>query len=63
MIRPFHNVQRLWADGDVMRFVGFPNGLHQTSEEMKGWFQWIEWQAGADHPDGWQKTDYSSVSE
>ena len=25
-----------------MRFVGFPNGLHQTSEEMKGWFQWIE---------------------
>ena len=26
------NVQRLWADGDVMRFVGFPDGLHQTDE-------------------------------
>ena len=41
-IKDIDNVQRLWADGDVMRFVGFPNGLHQTSEEMKGWFQWIE---------------------
>ena len=25
------NVQRLWADGDVMRFVGFPDGLHETA--------------------------------
>ena len=24
------DVQRLWADGDVMRFVGFPDGLHRT---------------------------------
>ena len=23
-------VQRLWADGDVMRFVGFPDGLQQS---------------------------------
>ena len=38
-IKDIDNVQRLWADGDVMRFVGFPNGLHQTSEEMKGWFR------------------------
>ncbi len=36
------DVQKLWADGDVMRFVGFPDGLRQTSEEMKGWFRWIE---------------------
>lgn len=36
------NVQRLWADGDVMRFVGFPDGLHRTREEMQGWFRWIE---------------------
>ena len=35
-------VQGLWADGDVMRFVGFPEGLHQTDEEMRGWFRWIE---------------------
>ena len=32
-IKDIDNVQRLWADGDVMRFVGFPNGLHQTSDE------------------------------
>lgn len=36
------NVQRLWADGDVMRFVGFPNGLHQTDEAMQKWFRWID---------------------
>ena len=24
-----------------MRFVGFPDGLHRSSEEMQGWFQWI----------------------
>lgn len=36
------DVQRLWADGDVMRFVGFPDGLIKTDEEMKKWYQWIE---------------------
>ena len=41
-VKDLENVQRLWADGDVMRFVGFPDGLRQTIEEMKGWFQWIE---------------------
>ncbi len=35
-------VQRLWADGEVMHFVGFPNGLIQTDEEMQTWFAWIE---------------------
>ena len=41
-VKDIDNVQRLWADGDVMRFVGFPDGLRQTSEEMRGWFRWIE---------------------
>ena len=36
------DVQKLWADGDVMRLVGFPDGLHQTDEEMQKWFRWIE---------------------
>ena len=31
------NIQRLWADGDVMRFVGFPEGLHETEEAMLVW--------------------------
>lgn len=35
------NVQRLWADGDVMRFVGFPDGLHETGEAMQRWFEWL----------------------
>ena len=35
------DVQRLWADGDVMRFVGFPEGLRQSDEEMGQWYEWI----------------------
>ena len=35
------NVQRLWADGDVMQFVGFPEGLYQTDEQMRSWYGWI----------------------
>ena len=35
------NVQRLWADGDVMRFVGFPEGLHETDKSMEEWFDWV----------------------
>lgn len=41
-IEDIKSIQQLWADGDVMRFVGFPNGLHQTDEEMQRWFCWIE---------------------
>ena len=36
------NVKQLWADGDVMKFVGFPEGLHETDESMKKWFSRIE---------------------
>lgn len=39
-IEDIQHVQRLWADGDVMRFVGFPDGLHETDESMQRWFQW-----------------------
>lgn len=35
-------VQQLWADGDVMKFVGFPDGLHETDERMQNWLRWIE---------------------
>ena len=36
------NVKALWADGDVMKFVGFPDGLLQTDDEMKARLDWIE---------------------
>ena len=35
------NVQKLWADGDVMKFVGFPEGLHETDEAMSRWLDRI----------------------
>ena len=41
-VKDLEKIQSLWADGDVMRFVGFPDGLKQTDDEMKAWFRWIE---------------------
>ena len=35
------NVQRLWADPDVMRFVGFPDGLHETLGSLE--YDWLPW--------------------
>lgn len=35
------NVQRLWATPEVMRFVGFPDGLHETIEHLRD--EWLPW--------------------
>lgn len=40
--RDLNDVQKLWADGDVMKYVGFPDGLHESDEYMKKWLAWIE---------------------
>lgn len=32
---------RLWADGEVMRWVGFPGGLHYDEEELGRWLAWV----------------------
>ena len=31
------NIQSLWADGDVMNFVGFPEGLYEPYEALAEW--------------------------
>ncbi|MGN0999141.1 MAG: GNAT family N-acetyltransferase [Faecousia sp.] len=37
------NVQRLWADPAVMRYVGFPDGLHETMENLRDrWLPWVQ---------------------
>lgn len=36
------NVQRLWASPDVMHFVGFPEGLHRTLEQLEQWVKRIQ---------------------
>lgn len=36
------NVQRLWASPDVMKFVGFPEGLHRTVEQLEQWVKRIQ---------------------
>ncbi len=35
-------IKQLWADADVMKFVGFPNGLIKTDEQMDAWYKWID---------------------
>lgn len=36
------NVQRLWASPEVMHYVGFPEGLHKTLEELRRWLPWVQ---------------------
>jgi len=36
------NVLSLWADGDVMKFVGFPNGLRETQKNIIKWHNRIK---------------------
>jgi len=35
----FEFLKSMWENGEVMKFVGFPNGLKQTDEKI---YQWIE---------------------
>ena len=35
------NVQLLWATPEVMNFVGFPDGLHETMEHLEN--EWLPW--------------------
>lgn len=36
-IEDLKNVQSLWADGDVMQFVGYPDGLQYTYKSILQW--------------------------
>lgn len=36
------NIQKLWADGDVMKYVGFPKGLVESMENLLEWYKRIE---------------------
>ena len=45
-LKDLEGVRSLWADGEVMRYVGFPDGLRKTPEEMLAWLDRIN----AKHP-------------
>ena len=36
----FENIVKLWNNGEVMSFVGFPEGLGSTLDEMDEWLTW-----------------------
>lgn len=35
------NIMELWNDGEVMHFVGFPNGIGITVEQLNQWLLWV----------------------
>jgi RimJ/RimL family protein N-acetyltransferase len=35
------DVAHLWSDPEVMRWVGFPGGLHYDEEELRRWLAWV----------------------
>lgn len=36
------NIQALWADKDVMKYVGHPEGLMMTMQELEEWYDLLE---------------------
>lgn len=40
---------RLWNDGRVMRWVGFPEGLGYDDESLRAWFELLQSSADAHH--------------
>jgi len=41
-------LQTLWNDGEVMRYVGFPQGLGIDEQGMREWFEGLERHRGQD---------------
>ena len=37
-----NNIMALWNNREVMTWVGFPDGLNITMEELEDWFNYIE---------------------
>ena len=43
------NLMALWNSGEVMKFVGFPDGLNITYLEVEKWFENISGQSNSNH--------------
>lgn len=41
-INDLDNIINLWAYGEVMKFVGFPEGLYYTEEQIKAWYESVK---------------------
>ena len=37
-----NHILLLWNNGDVMKFVGYPNGLGMSIERLQKWYQYLE---------------------
>jgi RimJ/RimL family protein N-acetyltransferase len=41
-LEDLENVLKLWNDGEVMRFVGLPDGCGITLEELENWYEQLK---------------------
>ena len=44
-----HNLMSLWNNGQVMAFVGFPEGLGITEDKLENWLNWAISKPGRCH--------------
>lgn len=47
--KDLHALMDLWNNGEVMNYVGFPNGLGMTEAKMDAWLNWINQTSQAMH--------------
>lgn len=40
-LNDLENIQKIWNDGEVMKFVGFSEDLKMSSEKMITWYKWV----------------------
>jgi RimJ/RimL family protein N-acetyltransferase len=36
------DLEALWADGEVMRYVGFPEGIHHGEDDLRHWLERLQ---------------------
>lgn len=68
--KDLNHIMMMWNDGEVMQYVGFPDGLHMTEESMEKWFENINLRPNCKHYSIYDREDgycgeafYSFVSK
>lgn len=41
-LKDLSNILSLWNNGDVMKYVGYPNGLEMSIERLQKWYKYVE---------------------
>ena len=47
--KDLNNIMTLWNNGEVMKYVGFPEGLNITFERLNKWYDYMKLQTNSKH--------------